>query len=242
MERTQIVEDVEMTVQPSDDPERNNRNLDLAHTKSLENQVSLPRECLVVTLISLAMVLTQSVLGQTVVLSHIIADHYNITEPGVISWFVAGYSLTVGTFILFSGRLGDVFGWKQMLVFGYVWFGVWSIISGLAWYSNHVLFIFTRVFAGIGASICLPNGLAMLGALYQPGKRKNMAFAVFGGCAPAGAISGIAVAGLFNLAWWPCEYLLGSCLSSLMSTPNRGFLVHRPCIVRYGSCGFLCGT
>lgn len=138
-------------------------------------------------------------------LLHIIGDHYDIKNPGVLSWFIAGYSLTVGTFILFSGRLGDVFGWKRMLVFGYVWFAIWSVISGLAWYSNHVLFIFSRVLAGIGPAICMPNGLAMLGALYQPGKRKNMAFAVFGGCAPAGGIGGFLIAGLFNLVWWPCE-------------------------------------
>ena len=205
MERTQPGEEVEMPTPLGDETEKSPDDIDLARTKSLESQVSLPRECLVVLLISLAQFTTQNMLGQTISLTHIIGHHYNISNLGVESWIVAGYSLTVGTFILFSGRLGDLFGWKKMLVIGYVWSGVWAAISGLAWYSNHVLFIFSRVLGGIGPAICLPNGLAMLGALYRPGKRKNMAFAVFGGSAPVGAISGFAVAGLFNLAWWPCK-------------------------------------
>ena len=206
MEPAEPKEEVEIPPRTSSDFEKHDKDLDLAQTKSLESRVSLPRECLVVALISLAQFTTQTALGQTIALVHVIGAHYNITKPGDLSWFVAGYSLTVGTFILFSGRLGDVFGWKRMLVIGYVWFAIWSTISGLAWYSNHVLFIFSRVLAGIGPAICLPNGLAMLGALYQPGKRKNMAFAVFGGCAPAGGVFGFLLSGLFNLAWWPCKF------------------------------------
>lgn len=141
MERTQTGEEVEATLSPTSDTTNDEKDLELARTKSLENQVSLLRECLVVLLISLAQFLTQSALGQTLVLVHIIGEHYDITDPGILSWLIAGYSLTVGTFILFSGRLGDLFGWKRMLIFGYVWFAIWTIISGLAWYSNYILFI-----------------------------------------------------------------------------------------------------
>ena len=207
MERTLSREEIEMPSPPSPDIEKDSKDIELAPTKSLDKQVSLPREALVVLLISLAQFTTQNALGQVIALSHVIGAHYNVTNPGALSWFIAGYSLTVGTFILFSGRLGDLFGWKRMLVIGYVWFAIWSTISGLAWYSNHVLFIFSRVLAGVGPAILLPNGLAMLGALYKPGKRKGIAFAIFGGCAPLGAVSGQVIAGLFNLAWWPCMCL-----------------------------------
>ena len=205
MEPTSHPEEVEPPPSPYHEHEKDAQGLDLARTKSLENEVSLLREILVVCLISLAQLTTQMALGQVLSILHIIGDHFNVTDPGVLSWLIAGYSLTVGTFILFSGRLGDLFGWKLMLVIGYVWFAVWSIVSGLAWYSNHVLFVFSRVFAGLGPAMCLPNALALLGALYKPGKRKNMAFAIFGGCAPGGAILGALFSSLFALAWWPCE-------------------------------------
>lgn len=177
----------------------------LSQTKSLEARVSLPREIVTVGVITLAQFTTQMALGQMLAILHIIGDHFGISSGGTLSWLIAGYSLTVGTFILFSGRLGDLFGWKRMLVIGYIWFALWSLVAGLAWYSNHVLFVFARVFQGIGPAICLPNGLALLGALYQAGPRKNMAFAAFGAAAPGGSIVGAVFAGLWALTWWPCK-------------------------------------
>jgi MFS family permease len=123
-----------------------------------------------------------------------------------LSWLIAGYSLTVGTFILFSGRLGDVFGYKKMLLIGFSWFSVWSMIAGLSVYSNHVLFIFARVFQGIGPAIVLTNGVAILGATYNQGHRKAMVFSIFGAMAPNGSIAGSTFAALFALAWWPWAF------------------------------------
>lgn len=93
-----------------------------------------------------------------------------------------------------------------MLLFGFLWMAFWSLILGCSAYSNHVLFTFARVFQGIGPAIMLPNGLAILGATYSPGRRKAMVFAVFGACAPTGSILGSAFAGLFVRIWWPWTY------------------------------------
>ena len=178
----------------------------LHSTKSLQHMVSLPREILVVGIISLAQFTTQMGLGQVLSILHVIAADFGIENPGLKAWLIAGYSLTVGTFILVSGRLGDLFGYKKMLVIGYIWYAVWSMVAGLAVYSNYVLFIWARVLQGIGPSICLPNGLALLGVLYSPGRRKNMAFAVFGGVAPGGSVVGAVFGGVFALAWWPWTF------------------------------------
>lgn len=175
-------------------------------TVSIAQQLSRPREFLFVSCIVLIQFLTQAALGQTLSILHVIGDHYSITNPGVLSWLIAGYSLTVGSFILLSGRFGDVFGYKKMVLIGYIWFAIWSMIAGLAVYSNHVLFIFARVMQGVGPSICLPNGLAILGASYAPGKKKAMMFAIFGAAAPGGSIVGALFAGLFSLAWWPWTF------------------------------------
>lgn len=179
---------------------------DLQRTKSLQNVVSLPREIIAVSCVCLAQFTTQIGVGGTLNIIHVIAKSFNVTNPGIESWLIAGYSLTVGTFILFSGRLGDLFGWKRMLIFGFCWFAVWNIVAGLSVYSNYVLFVFARVLGGIGPSISLPNGLALLGAVYEPGMRKNIAFSMFGAAAPTGATVGIVFGGLWALAWWPWAY------------------------------------
>lgn len=93
-----------------------------------------------------------------------------------------------------------------MLLLGYIWFSIWSLVAGLAVYSNHVLFVFARVLQGIGPAICMPNGLAVLGIAYAPSKRKNLVFAIFGACAPTGAAIGAVFSALFALAWWPWAY------------------------------------
>lgn len=139
----------------------------------------------------------------TLVLLRTIGATFNITSPPQLAWLVAGYSLTVGTFILFSGRLGDVFGYKRMLIAGLSWFSLWSLVAGLSVYSNYKLAVFSRVLQGIGPAICLPNALAIFGTAYPPGHRKAMVFAFFGGVAPIGAVFGGTFASLLTLAWWP---------------------------------------
>ena len=159
--------------------------IDTTHsTKSIAETLSLPREILFVSVVCLAQLTTQAGLGQTLSILHIIGDSFGLTDPAELSWLIAGYSLTVGTFILICGRLGDMFGYKRMLIIGFTWYSVWTMVAGLAVYSNHVLFVFARVLQGIGPSITLTNGLALLGATYRPGPRKHMVFALFGATAP----------------------------------------------------------
>jgi MFS family permease len=179
---------------------------DLKRTQSIAETMSLPHEIAFVATICMAQFLTQVGLNGCLAIIHIIGDSFGLTNPGELSWLIAGYSLTVGTFIMISGRFGDVFGYKRMLLIGFAWFSLWSMILGFSVYSNHVLFTFARVFQGIGPAIALPNALAILGATYADGPRKNMVFAIFGATAPGGAIVGGAFAGVFALAWWPWAF------------------------------------
>ncbi|KAL1853993.1 multidrug-resistance type transporter aminotriazole resistance [Diaporthe australafricana] len=192
----------------SDDRDEPVENQALAKTKTVQSIAeTLPwyRELLFVSLVCLAQLYTQAGVGQVLSIVHIIADDFGISESQ-LPWFLAGYSLTVGTFILFSGRLGDMFGYKTLYIVGMAWFSVWSLVCGLSVYSGHVLFVFGRVLQGIGPALVLPNGLALLGAAYEPGLKKSLAFAAFAATAPAGSVIAAAFAGLFTLAWWPWTF------------------------------------
>ena len=192
----------------SNDEATNNQNGNLTRIKSIAEQMSPLRELFFVGILCAAQFTTQMGLGQTLAILHIIGDSLHITNPGVLSWLIAGYSLTVGSFILISGRFGDIFGYKEMMVIGYTWYAVWSMVAGLAIYSGEVLFIFARVMSGIGPAIMLPNALGLLGATYAPGERKNMVFSLFGACAPVGSIVGGLFAGLWSLLenGWPWTF------------------------------------
>lgn len=150
--------------------------------------------------------ITEAGLGQVLSIVHIIGETWGLQDSPTLSWLVAGYSLTVGTFILFSGRLGDMFGYKTIFLVGMSWFSIWSLVCGVAVYTNHVLFVFGRVLQGLGPALVLPNGLALLGATYAPGRKKGLAFAAFAASAPAGSVIGATFSGLFALTWWPWTF------------------------------------
>ncbi|KAJ6124596.1 hypothetical protein N7471_011913 [Penicillium samsonianum] len=206
--------DIEVHPDSEVGPQHNDRNQDsISHeqksttsTMYAADHMSLFHECVFIATICTAQFTTQVGLTQTLGILHQIGDSFGITNPGVLSWLIAGYSLTSGTFILVAGRLGDLFGHKRIFIIGMLWFALWTMVAGLSIYCNEYLFIFARVFQGLGPAALLPNGLALLGISYPAGPRKNMAFALFGACAPGGGVFGLLFSGLFALAWWPWAF------------------------------------
>ncbi|KAF2669229.1 MFS general substrate transporter [Microthyrium microscopicum] len=189
----------------------------------MSESFSLPQEIAFVAVVCLAQLYTQIGLWQALVITHTLGDSLKINNPGTLSWLIAGYSLTVGTFILFAGRLGDLFGHKRLLLIGFLWLALWSLVAGLSVYSNYVLFIFARVLQGIGSALMMPNGIAVLGVAYQPGKRKNLAFAAFAACAPIGGALGAVFSALLALAWWPWSFYVFAI--ALVATAILGYFV-----------------
>ena len=173
---------------------------------------SLPHEIAFIAILSSAQLLTQAGLGQVLAPLTIIGLDLNDTSPGILAWFAAGYSLTVGTFILPAGRAGDLLGHRRLFLSGFTWFAVWSIIAGLARFTHSAsFFIFCRVMQGIGPAIMLPNALAILGRTYPTGARKNTVFAIFGSTAPIGAVLGALFASLLadRVHWDWAYYICG---------------------------------
>lgn len=197
----------------------NTRNMEKESSKDLvQNEdtplpvqkisMSLFHEIVFVFIACTAQLMTQAGLGQSIAPNNIIGKSLGTTNPGQLSWFPASYSLTVGTFILIAGRLGDIYGHKKMFVLGYIWFCIWSLISGFSYYAKSVImFDVCRALTGIAPAFLLPNALALLGRVYPPGKKKNLIFALFGATAPNGFLLGSVFSGIFaQLSWWPWTY------------------------------------
>lgn len=171
-------------------------------------KMSTLHEILFVGVVAVSHLMTQAGLGQALVPLDIISKSFGVTNPGEQSWFIASYSLTVGTFILISGRLGDILGHKRMFVFGYAWFGVWSAFAGFAVYPHkQIFFDFCRAMQGVGPALIMPNGLALFGRAYPPGIKKNIVFSIFGAVAPMGFVIGATFGSLFaEVVWWPWAF------------------------------------
>lgn len=187
-------------------------------TASKPPQFGIARETAFVATVISAQLLTQACLAQSIAPVHVIGASFGTREPGQLSWLPAGFSLTVGTFILPAGRWGDLYGHKNLFVLGYVWFALWSLIAGFSVYSRSLpFFAFCRAMQGIGPAILLPNGIAVLARTYPPGPRKDMVLSLFGATAPGGYVLGAVFSGIFaQLVWWPWAYwVLGMVLAAM---------------------------
>ncbi|KAK4500417.1 hypothetical protein PRZ48_008606 [Zasmidium cellare] len=101
------------------------------------------------------------------------------------AWIAAAYPLTQGTFVLMGGRLGEVYGHKAILMGACAWWLVWNLASGFA--PSLIALCIFRGLSGIGGGLITPNAVALLGVTFPPGKKRNIALACFGACAPVGA-------------------------------------------------------
>ncbi|KAL5363112.1 MFS general substrate transporter [Aspergillus floccosus] len=167
---------------------------------------SLPKEIAFVRVVAMAQFMTQVGLCMSTAPVFVIGESFNTSTAGELSWFATSYSLTVGTFILVSGRLGDVFGHWLMFVIGFAWFGLWSLLAGFSVWSNQRFFNCCRALQGMGPAMLLPNAIAILGRTYPPGLRKEMIFSFFDATAPSGFIVGGVFSIFAQLVWWPWAY------------------------------------
>ena len=190
------------------DAEKDSGDSGLAKEEAPKPPFSLLHEILFVAIVCSAQLLTQAGFAQAIVPLHITGDSFGTTNPGQLSWFAAAYSLTVGTFILIAGRLGDILGHKHLFIAGYLWFALWSLVAGLSVYSHSPIFFnICRALQGIGPALLLPNALAILGRTYPQGRRKEMIFSLFGATAPNGFVVGAVFGSLLaERAWWPWGY------------------------------------
>lgn len=180
-----------------------NDDPDNEHIPNFAEQYSFFHEAIFVFVVCAAQLMTQAGLSLSIAPLKIISASFD-SAPKNLTWASAAYSLTVGTFIFVSGRLGDVYGHRLIFIIGFAWFGIWSLLCGFAVWSNPIFFDCCRAFQGIGPALVLPNGVAILGRSYPPGRRKGMVFCLFGAVAPGGFILGGTFSSLLaEKVWWP---------------------------------------
>lgn len=117
----------------------------------------------------ISQLLNQAGTTQTLSIMNILSDSFG-SEGNSKSWLMASFPLVSGSFILISGRLGDIYGLKKMLLVGYVLVIIWSLICGITKYSgSDTFFIISRAFQGLGIAFVLPNVLGIIGNIYVGG-------------------------------------------------------------------------
>jgi EmrB/QacA subfamily drug resistance transporter len=117
-------------------------------------------------------------------------------SDGLRQWVVTAYSLAFGALLLLGGRVADYWGRKRTLLVGMVGFGAASLYGGLA--QSGAELIVARGLQGAFAALLAPAALALLTVTFASGRDRNVAFAVFGTIAGAGAAVGLVLGGLLT--------------------------------------------
>jgi len=123
-----------------------------------------------------------------------------------IQWLVAGYALAFALLLITGGRMGDVYGYRKVFMWGVAGFTVASLLSGLAW--TPLVLIIARLLQGAMAALMVPQVMSMMQVMYPPEERGQVN-GLFGGMAGIAASLGPVVGGLlikaniFGLDWRP---------------------------------------
>ncbi|MCW2616130.1 MAG: stp1 [Frankiales bacterium] len=124
--------------------------------------------------------------------------------PG-LQWTVNGYVLTLAALILLGGSLGDLLGRRRVFVVGAVWFGVASLLCGLA--PDVPTLVAARALQGVGAALLTPGSLSLIQASFVPEDRAR-AIGAWSGLGGVAAALGPFVGGLLVEVSWRLVFLV----------------------------------
>ncbi len=113
-------------------------------------------------------------------------------------WVLNAYVLVLGVLLITAGRLGDIFGPRNVYLAGTALFTLSSAACGLS--NTPGLLIAARAVQGAGAALLTPQPLAIVLPLFPP-ERRGTAFAINGVVAGVAAVLGPTLGGLIVTNW-----------------------------------------
>ncbi|WP_435405641.1 DHA2 family efflux MFS transporter permease subunit [Mycolicibacterium houstonense] len=128
-----------------------------------------------------------------------IMDRLGADYDGVI-WVTSAYLLSYAVPLLVAGRLGDVYGPKNLYLAGLAVFTGASLWCGLA--GSLEMLIAARVVQGIGAALLTPQTLSTITRIF-PADRRGVAMSVWGATAGVATLVGPLAGGVLvgGLGW-----------------------------------------
>src|SRR5205085_8945606 len=118
-----------------------------------------------------------------------------------LEWVITGYALTFAALLIIGGRLGDIYGHRNIFIIGAALFGAGSLLASVST-SVGELILGEAIIEGIGASLMLPATIAIMSATFT-GRVRATAFAAWGATAGVAAALGPVIGGFLttNYSW-----------------------------------------
>ncbi len=113
--------------------------------------------------------------------------------PAVLEMVVAGYGVAYAVLLVLGGRLGDMFGRRNLFLWGLALFALTSLACGLA--PNAWTLVGARVTQGAAAALLLPQALATIQAATS-GSSRGKALSYYGATAGIASVVGQVLGGV----------------------------------------------
>jgi len=128
-------------------------------------------------------------------------------DSSALQWVLTAYILTFGGFLMLGGRIADLYGRRNVLVWGIGGFTLFSLLLGLA--TSDVMMIALRAFQGLAAAFMAPTALSILLTTFEEGPERNRALSIWSMVASGGAAAGVFLGGLLTqyLGWRWCFFV-----------------------------------
>src|SRR5207302_4194251 len=114
-----------------------------------------------------------------------------------VLWVLNSYTLVYAVLLITAGRLGDLWGQRNVFAAGMAVFVLGSAFCGLAQDSNQL--IAARILQGVGGAVLTPQTLAILTTIF-PSERRGAAFGIWGAVAGVASVAGPTLGG-FLVTW-----------------------------------------
>ncbi|MBO0731971.1 MAG: MFS transporter [Acidimicrobiaceae bacterium] len=115
-------------------------------------------------------------------------------SPAELSWVLNAYTLTFGGLLLLGARAGDLLGRRRVLLAGIAVFTAASLAGGVA--TTPGMLLAARAVQGAGAAFAAPSALAFLTIMFEEGRERTRALALYTAVTIGGAAVGLVAGGL----------------------------------------------
>ncbi|MGW4241677.1 MFS transporter [Nocardia sp. NPDC004722] len=122
-------------------------------------------------------------------------------------WIVDLYGLVLGGLLITCGAISDRYGRKRLFLYGFVLFGLASVVAATAHAPAQL--IAGRALLGVGGAMVMPSTLSLIRNIFTDDKERTLAIGIWASVAGAGAAIGPLVGGhLVEAFGWSAAFWL----------------------------------
>ncbi len=144
--------------------------------------------------------------------------------PSELQWIFNAYVIIFGGVLLLGGKLSDIFGPKNIFLWGFGILTAASLFTGFAWSESSMNI--GRGIQGLGAALIAPSAMTLLMTIFTDPKELGKAFGFWGASAAAGGSAGVFLGGvLTEYASWRWTFFINVPIGLLVMIAGAAILI-----------------